>query len=100
MARVPRIDPRPTFAESRRLFRIAARDPEHLAERLTLYGAQRLAEPSKAWARRVQAEQPDATVAELTGELRRQSARVARIDGAVSGTPFLIAFVPGYVAYL
>jgi hypothetical protein len=25
---------------------------------------------------------------------------VARIDGAVSGTPFLIALVPGYLAYL
>ena len=29
-----------------------------------------------------------------------QTAQVARIDGAVSGTPFLIALVPGYLAYL
>src|SRR5215208_4346727 len=29
-----------------------------------------------------------------------QSAQVARIDGAVSGTPFFIALVPGYLAYL
>ncbi len=89
-----------TLAESRRLIRIAARDPEHLAERLTLYGARHLAEPSRDWARREREERPDATIAQLATELQTQSARVARIDGAISGTPFLIAFVPGYVAYL
>ena len=40
---------------------------------------------------------PKAVIAE---ELRIQTAQVARIDGAVSGTPFLIALVPGYLAYL
>ena len=29
-----------------------------------------------------------------------QSAHVARIDGAISGTPFFIALVPGYLTYL
>ncbi len=29
-----------------------------------------------------------------------QSAQVARIDGAISGTPFFIALVPGYLMYL
>ena len=34
------------------------------------------------------------------GELRHQSATVARIDGAITGTPFFIAIVPGYLGYL
>jgi hypothetical protein len=38
--------------------------------------------------------------AEIVEELRLQTARVARIDGAISGTPFLIALVPGYLTYL
>ena len=100
MARLPRVDPRLTLAESRRLVRIATRDPEHLAERLTLYGARHLAEASRDWARDERDERPDATLAQLAADLQTQSARVARIDGAISGTPFLIAFVPGYVAYL
>src|SRR5436190_739991 len=40
---------------------------------------------------------PRAVIAE---EVRTQTAQLARIDGAVSGTPFLIALVPGYLAYL
>ena len=37
---------------------------------------------------------------EIADELRTQSARVARVDGAMAGTPFFLALVPGYVAYL
>ena len=40
---------------------------------------------------------PRAVIAE---ELRTRTAQVARVDGAVSGTPFLIALIPGYLAYL
>ena len=36
----------------------------------------------------------------IAEELRTQTAQVARIDGAVSGTPFLIALIPGYLSYL
>ncbi len=36
----------------------------------------------------------------IADDLRTQSAHVARIDGAVAGTPFFIALVPGYAAYL
>ena len=36
----------------------------------------------------------------IAEEVRIQTAQVARIDGAVSGTPFLIALIPGYLAYL
>jgi len=91
---------RHTLSGWRRLARIAYRDPEHVAERLTLYGSQQLGEPSLAWAGRVRDERPDAPRALVAEELRVQTAQVARIDGAVSGTPFLIALVPGYLAYL
>jgi hypothetical protein len=82
------------------LGRIAYRDPEHVAERLALYGARNLGEPSLEWAHRVQQTRPDVPRAVIAGELRTQTAQLARIDGAVSGTPFLIALVPGYLAYL
>jgi hypothetical protein len=48
------------------------------------------AEPSDEYA-------PPAVIAE---ELRTHSAQVARIDGAISGTAFFIALVPGYLTYL
>ena len=40
---------------------------------------------------------PRAVIAE---QLRTDSAKVAAIDGAVAGTPFLIALIPGYLLYL
>src|SRR5262249_5934290 len=39
-------------------------------------------------------------LARRTERLRGQSAHVARLDGAIAGTPFFIALVPGYLAYL
>jgi len=89
-----------TLSGWRQLARIAYRDPEHVAERLTLYGAQNLGEPSLEWAHGVREARPDAPRAVIAEELRTQTAQVARIDGAVSGTPFLIALIPGYLAYL
>jgi hypothetical protein len=79
---------------------IAYRDPVHVAERLTLFGANNLAEPSQQWAERVQAEQPDLSKAQIAEKLRTKSAHIARVDGAISGTPFLIALAPAYMAYL
>ena len=32
--------------------------------------------------------------------MRTQSAQIARIDGAIAGTPFFVALVPGYLTYL
>jgi len=84
----------------RQLARIAYRDPEHIAERLTLYGAQHLGEPSLEWARRVREERPGVPRSVIADGLRTQSAQVARIDGAIAGTPFLIALAPGYLGYL
>jgi hypothetical protein len=82
------------------LGQIAYRDPEHVAERLALYGAGNLGEPSLEWAHGVHEKRPDVPRAVIAEELRTQTARAARIDGAVSGTPFFLALVPGYLAYL
>ena len=84
----------------RALARIAYRDPEHVAERLALYSARNLAEPSLEWAQSVREARPDVPRAVIAEELRTQTAHLARIDGAVSGTPFLVALIPGYLAYL
>ena len=91
---------RNTLSSWRQLARIGYRDPEHVAERLTLYAAQHLGEPSLEWARRVREERPGVRRAVIADELRTQSAQVARIDGAIAGTPFLIALAPGYLGYL
>src|SRR4051794_10284223 len=91
---------RTVFTGSRDLVRIAYRDPEHVSERITLYAAQRLGEPSRAWAEAARQARPDTPRAVLAEELRMQSANVARVDGAVAGTPFYLAVVPGYLSYL
>lgn len=76
------------------LVRSIRRDPEHFAERAMLLATARLAEPSWDWAGDIE----DRAAAEAT--LLQESIRVARVDGAISGTPFLIALVPAYVAVL
>jgi hypothetical protein len=88
------------FGRSRDLGRIVYRDPEHVPERLTLTSVQRLGEPSLAWAQAAIASRPDVDLAVIAEELRLWSAGVARIDGAIAGTPFFIALVPGYLGYL
>jgi hypothetical protein len=91
---------RHTLSGWRQLGRIAYRDPEHVAERLTLYSAGNLGEPSLEWAHGVREARPEVPRAVIAEELRTQTAQVARIDGAVAGTPFLIALIPGYLSYL
>jgi hypothetical protein len=91
---------RQALSGSRALLPLVYRDPDHLSERLTLYAADTLGPPSREWAERARAERPDVPEAVIAEELRQRSARIARIDGAVAGTPFLIALVPGYVSYL
>lgn len=91
---------RRTFAGTREAVRIVYRDPEHVSERLALYSIGRLADPSAEWANAVRINRPDVPPAEIAEELRIQTAQVARIDGAISGTPSLIALVPGYLTYL
>jgi hypothetical protein len=91
---------RRAFGGTKELMRIAYRDPTHIPERLTLHATQNLAEPSRAWAENALRKRPDATPAEIAEDLRGQSGKIARIDGAVAGTPFFIALVPGYTSYL
>jgi hypothetical protein len=88
------------FTGSRELARIVYRDPEHVSERLTLYSVGRLADGSLAWAQSVRNTRADTPPAEIVEELRIKTAEIARIDGAISGTPFLIALAPGYLTYL
>src|ERR1700716_1057352 len=88
------------FSGSRELVGIVYRDPEHVAERLTLFAADRYGDTSREWAQSARSARPDTPRAVIADELRTHSAQVARIDGAVSGTPFFIALVPGYLTYL
>jgi hypothetical protein len=89
-----------TLSATRVLARVVYRDPEHVAERLTLYASHYLAEPARTWAEAELKARPDVPRAQIAEEIRTHSARVARIDGAVAGTPFYVALVPGYLAYL
>ena len=88
------------LSEWRQLTVAAYRDPEHAAERFALHNTQYLAEPSRQWAQRVRQERPNVPRAVIAEEQRTKTARAAGIDGAVAGSPFLLALIPGYVAYL
>jgi hypothetical protein len=67
---------------------------------MTLFASHRLAEPAREWAQQVGAGESPATVPEAADRLGTQSARIARIEGAIAGTPFYVALVPGYLNYL
>ena len=89
-----------TLSEGWHLAVVAYRDPEHVAERIALNSTHSLGEPSLEWARRVREEREGVPRAVIAEQLRTDSAKVAAIDGAVAGTPFLIALIPGYLLYL
>jgi hypothetical protein len=91
---------RRSVRNTKELMRIAYRDPEHISERLTLQASKNLAAPSAEWAKTARSEHPEATPSELADALRDQSVKIARIDGAVAGTPFFLALLPGYMSYL
>jgi hypothetical protein len=80
--------------------RLAVNDPAHISERLTIYAADRQADDARDWAKRARAAEPGTPVAALAEAQRRRTVSTARIDGAVAGTPFLIALVPAYIAFL
>ena len=50
---------RRVFSRSRELWRVVYRDPEHVPERLTLYTAGRLGDPSREWAQSMRSSHPD-----------------------------------------
>jgi hypothetical protein len=82
------------------LVRLARRDPRHVPERLTIYTVDRHADAARAWAQRAREAEPVRSPAVLVDDQRRRTITTARIDGAVAGTPFLIALVPAYIAFL
>lgn len=84
----------------RQMIRVGWRDPEHICERLTLQAVHRLAEPSLEWAQATRAAHPDGDLEESVTALGTQSARIARLQGMVAGTPFYLALIPGYTNYL
>jgi len=84
----------------RQMVKVAWRDPEHICERLTLQAVHRLAEPSLEWAEATRAAHPDGDLRDTVDHLGTQSARIARLQGMVAGTPFYFALVPGYMNYL
>lgn len=127
---------RRVFSGTPALMPVVYRDPEHLAERLTLYAGDRIADESTCWVESARpatrcretssisiwaasssGKPPTPVLKATSASDRAPSAHVrarsppkspksygfaplARIDGAISGTPFFIALVPGYVSYL
>ncbi len=91
---------REAAAVPRDVVRIVYRDPERVCEQMTLFASQRLADRSREWAETARTAAPQADVRQIADRLGSQSARIARIEGAVAGTPFYIALVPGYMNYL
>ena len=88
------------LAVPRGLISVIRRDPEHFAERLILYAVGALGQESWDWAERMRSEHPRMSTGAEAERVRLQSARVARLDGAVAGCPLYIALVPAYVAVL
>ena len=84
----------------RQMVRVAYRDPEHICERLTMQAVHRLAEPSLQWAQAARAAHPDGDLRGTVDTLGTQTARIARLQGMVAGTPFYMALIPGYMNYL
>jgi len=82
----------------REIWRSLRRHPRELPERLLVLAVGRQGPEAKAWAqeRLGQGAKPLAE----SDRLRRETLIASRADGAVSGTPFFIALVPAYVAFL
>jgi hypothetical protein len=90
---------RAAMALPRDVVRVAYRDPVHICERLSLFAAQRLADPSRDWAQASRS-QPDVDLNEVVTNLGVQSSKIAFTQGLVAGTPFYLALLPGYMNYL
>jgi hypothetical protein len=82
------------------LVRLLVRDPQHIPERLTIYAVDRRAGGAREWAQRARAGELSASGPALVEIQRRRTVSTARIDGAIAGTPFFIALVPAYIAFL
>jgi hypothetical protein len=75
-------------------------DPGHAPERLVLLAVGALGEPAKAFVERERKAHPGASTAALSDRVRERTVKVARIDGAVAGSPLLIVLVPAFAAML
>jgi hypothetical protein len=82
------------------LMRLLVRDPQHIPERLTIYAVDRRAAGARGWAQRTRNAEADTSRPALVESQRRRTVNTARIDGAIAGTPFFIALVPAYIAFL
>src|SRR5438045_3515377 len=82
------------------LVRLVLRDPHHVPERVTIFAVDRQADAARTWAERALAAAPESSPAALAEDQRRRTVGTARVDGAIAGTPFFIALVPAYVAFL
>ena len=82
------------------LLRLVLYDPRHLPERLTIYSVDKQADSARAWAQQAREAEPETPLAVLADTQRRRTVSTARVDGAVAGTPFFIALVPAYIAFL
>jgi len=90
----------PSWRSFRRLLGRIRADPYHASELLVVYAVEHLGGPAQQWADEVRARYPDAPVGELAEKVRRSALVLSTVDGAVAGTPFLIALLPAYVAML
>jgi hypothetical protein len=82
-------------AEQADLMRDLMRDPFHLPELLLLHAQAKLSPGASDWGDKAKADPPSAVRKAV-----RQARNTSRIDGAISGTPFLLALIPAYVASL
>lgn len=82
------------------LIRLVRRDPHHVPERLTIYAVEHQADEARSWAERTRGRAGEGLLGTVADEQRRRTISTGRIDGAISGTPFFIALVPAYVAFL
>jgi hypothetical protein len=83
-----------------RLLRALRADPGHAAEWAVLFAVQRLSAESGAYAARLRAAAPETSPDRLAERVRDRAEDICRIEGAISGTPFLVALVPAYIALL
>jgi hypothetical protein len=72
-------------------------DPQYFPERLALLAVQHLGPASAEWAREAARV---GTRASVDARLLSDTENLARVNGAVAGTPFLLALVPAYVIVL
>ena len=75
-------------------------DPHHFPERTILIAQDHFAQTSLDWAERMRSERSPDELRHLASKLSGEAASFARLNGALAGTPFLLALVPAYLSVL